>query len=139
MTKFIKIAVLLGLIAFNIQGFASSPTNMIKQATKQCEKDVATHCLNDLCPKYCERVNARRNNDKLMLQCKKECTLENRCKLKPLAGMDDSKNLELDAQTREQLIQCIAETRDPEGTKSGRRMISWKSVETSSWSRLMKP
>ena len=110
----------------------------VREATKQCEQNIQQHCQNSTCAKFCEESlkNRRRNKDALIAQCKKECTPENRCKIKPLGGNDDFRNRELDAQNREQLIACIAQRRDPTGEKSGRRMEDWKTIETHSWRKL---
>lgn len=47
----------------------------------------------------------------------------------------DSTNVALDAQNREQLIACIAEKRDPNGSKTGRRMTPWQDIRVASFTK----
>lgn len=105
----------------------------IKEATAFCEKAVPQNCMSNTCPAYCDTMRGAAQKEK----CKAECTLENRCKLKPLANMDDPKNLTLDADNRDKLMACIAEKRDPEGTKSGRRMEPWEKLMTPSMKKVL--
>ncbi|MEI8295604.1 MAG: hypothetical protein WCG04_03665, partial [Alphaproteobacteria bacterium] len=42
-------------------------------------------------------------------------------------------NSVLEALTRDRLMQCIAQKRDPDNIKSGRRTENWKEVHTPSW------
>lgn len=110
----------------------------IKKATAQCEREVPQHCMQVTCPLFCEAsLKNRRNKEPLITKCKEECTLQKRCLLKPVAGNDDPQNRELDAQNRDQLFACVAEVRDPEGKKSGRRMTPWRDLTTPSWEKLM--
>ncbi len=72
-----------------------------------------------------------------------------RCHINPLAGMDaalDQKigggpldsNGPLNAQNRDQQMQCIAEERDPDGTQSGRRKIHWGDIIVDSYGRRVR-
>lgn len=117
------------------QGAHGDPATPISiaSATKSCEIQVQDHCLSTSCPTYCSRERTPEKRE----QCKKECTTEKRCKLRSLASMNDKMNQILDAQNREQLMQCIAQLRDPEGKKSGRRMIDWKDVKTPSFAKML--
>jgi hypothetical protein len=67
--------------------------------------------------------------------CNADCTKTKKCLLKPAVGNDDPKNMILDAQNRDQLWACIAETRDPQGTTTGRRMTPWKELETTEYKK----
>jgi hypothetical protein len=137
MNKFLATALLalgVSFLAYKAEA-TTTPTRNIAAATKKCEADVTNLCVSTNCTIFCEAAYKR--SPKLLDQCKTECTPAKRCKLKPLAGMDDSGNRELDAQNREQLIACIAQERDPSGTQSGRRMQDWKTIETPSWTKLM--
>lgn len=127
--------ILVGGLAFICQGGARAamPSQTIKMATASCEKEVPQNCIEKTCPAYCERYgSSKAKND-----CKTGCTAGNRCKLKPLAGKDDPKNQALDADNRDKLFACIAEKRDPEGTKSGRRMEPWQTLMTPSMKKWM--
>jgi hypothetical protein len=80
--------------------------------------------------------------EKKITACKEECTPGQRCKINPLAGPEDDSipgNRELFAQTRDQLAAAVAEARDPEGKRTGRRMIPWKDIQAPSFKRLMDP
>jgi hypothetical protein len=138
MNKFLTTTLLcMGLLFATCKAEATTPvpTRNIALATKKCEADVTKLCVTTNCNAFCNA--AYKNSKKLLDKCQAECTPDKRCKLKPLAGMDDAANRELDAQNREQLIACIAQVRDPEGTQSGRRMQDWTTIETPSWTKLM--
>lgn len=136
MRTFIKATLFSMLITSQVFA-AEEGGGVIKQATKQCEQAVTQQCINVSCPAYCEKINERRRNkDQLITTCKADCTAQKRCLLKPMGGQDDPQDPELDAQNRDQLFACIAEVRDPEGTKSGRRMEPWQTLKTPSWEKL---
>ena len=147
MKKFIVTALMLCCILFTGPSNASSAHTpghgAIKAATKKCEADVGKLCTQDggTCHQFCEAINANSTSKaktRHIENCKRECTVEKRCKLKPVGGNDTPGNKELEAQTREQLVACIAEIRDPKGTKSGRDMSPWQERETHSWKKLME-
>lgn len=119
---------------------ATNPKAMtVREATRYCEEAIPKHCQNVTCAQFCVKAfERRRNKEQLIASCKAECKPENRCKLKPLGGRDDPGNRELDAQNRDQLMACIAQSRDPTGEKSGRRMQDWKEIQTPSWQKLMR-
>jgi hypothetical protein len=104
----------------------------VQQATATCERLVPEFCMSTSCPMFCSTFYSQKDQER----CLSECTLDNRCQLKPLGGHDDPKNAALDAQNRDQLMACIAEKRDPEGKRSGRRMTPWQKIATPSWARL---
>ena len=101
-----KIILTLCLALMPLSAFASSvPAPLsIKEATAFCEKAVPQNCMNNSCPAYCNTMRGAAEIEK----CKAECTRDNRCKLKPLANMDDPKNLTHDADNRDKLMACIA-------------------------------
>ena len=129
--------------SFLISDAYSQVTRKIDAAAKKCEADVLSHCLTKTCPEFCEKsYRSKVRRDK----CKAQCTKDLRCHINPLAGMDaalDQKiggspldsNGPLSAQSRDQLIQCIVEERDPEGTQSGRRMIHWEDIVVNSFAK----
>jgi hypothetical protein len=123
------------LVLMPLSAFAQSAVMplSIKDATAFCEKNVPQNCMDNTCPAYCNTMRGAAQ----IVKCKAECTLANRCKLKPLASMDDPKNLTLDADNRDKLMACIAEKRDPAGTKSGRRMDPWEKLMTPSMKKAL--
>jgi hypothetical protein len=110
----------------------------IKAATKKCEVEAPAECVAVTCPKFCAAIfKGRKNVEAQIEKCKAECTPQKRCVLKPLGGGDSPGNAELEAQTREHAIACIAETRDPDGKKSGRRMTPWRELLAPSYAKLV--
>ena len=139
MRQIIKVGFLSILWSLNIS-IAFSSQGVIKQASQDCEKEVIELCTsqNGTCHQFCEGIHQHKKGQQKIAaieKCKKECTPDNRCQIKPLAGADIAGNKELDAQNREQLIACIAEKRDPSGSSSGRRMTPWKEIQTPSYAK----
>ncbi|KAB2833259.1 MAG: hypothetical protein F9K49_06835 [Caedimonadaceae bacterium] len=133
MKKLMLLALLLCAPIAVLQADTEAQPMTIKESTAFCEKNVPEYCISTTCNLYCDtlRTEASKAN------CKSECTADKRCKLKPLAGNDDPKNAALDADNREKLIACIAEKRDPAGTKSGRRMTQWEHIMTPSLAKII--
>ena len=116
------------------------PTRAIHNAVKKCESDVAINCVQSgTCSKFCEAAYARSRSGKT--RCLKECSVDKRCKAKgpgkQTGALVIAGNRELDTWTADQLAQCIAEERDPNNNKSGRREISWKDIVTPSLAKLL--
>jgi len=116
------------------------PTRAIEQAVSKCESGVANNCVESgTCAKFCKAAYARSKSGKT--RCLKECSVEKRCKAKgpgkQTGTLVITGNRELDTWTADQLAQCIAEERDPDNTKSGRRAISWKDIVTPSLAKLL--
>lgn len=119
----------------------------VKDLIKKAERDVQEQCAkpdDGTCAKFCAAIYAKEANlverEKKVTACKEECTPAQRCKINPLAGPEDDVlpgNKELFAQTRDQLAAAVAEARDPEGKRTGRRMIPWKDIQAPSFKRLM--
>jgi len=107
----------------------------IGQATTFCESAVPNHCIATTCPQYCDSMRSSRSKTR----CRQECTTEKRCKLRAAAGNDDPRNQALDAQNRDQLWACIAEKRDPNNNKTGRRETPWQQLQTPSFVRAIRP
>lgn len=102
---------------------------LVKIAVKECEKDVVEYCQTITCPIYC-KLNF---NGKSKDLCLEKCGTEELCHLNGIA-LDSETSL--DKQNREQLFACIAEKRDPTGTRSGRRTdITWQEIRTPSFSK----
>lgn len=104
----------------------------IRESTKACEKEVVDACIQTDCPTYCDATERGERID----NCKKDCS--KKCVIKPMSdkSKDKSTDTALDAQVREHTFACIAEKRDPEGTKSGRRMEKWQEIDTPSFAKL---
>ena len=122
------------------QNSAVPSSGTIRRAVKKCEADVANNCVDSgTCAKFCEAAYARSKSGKS--RCLKECTVEKRCKAKGPGKQTGSLviagNRELDTWTADQLAQCIAEERDPENKKTGRRNIPWKQIVTPSLAKLL--
>ena len=109
----------------------------IRDATKKCEGAVAKNCVDSgTCADFCRA--AYKSSKKLTQNCLAECTGEKRCKAKgPGKQSQITGNRELDTWTTDQLAQCIAEERDPENTKTGRRTIHWRDIITPSLAKLL--
>lgn len=134
MKIYAKLLILLFMPLYYTSNASTTPAPLsIKEATAFCEANVPLHCIAVTCPQYCDTL--RSENAKS--DCKLSCTQDKRCKLKPLAGQDDPKNAALDADNRDKLIACIAEKRDPEGKKSGRRMEAWQNLMTPSLAKVL--
>lgn len=112
---------------------ATTAPMTIKEATATCERDVPENCVTTTCPAYCDTLRSTAQKEK----CKSDCTKDKRCKLKPLAGNDDPMNAALDADNRDKLIGCIAQMRDPEGKKTGRREGNWQDLTTPSMEKAL--
>ena len=110
---------------------------IIQVAVNKCEVDVARNCVESgTCSKFCNAAYQRSPSGKS--RCLQECTIDKRCKAKS-RGLKSkiSGNEELDAWTTDQLAQCIAEARDPEGKTTGRRKIKWKNIITPSLAKIL--
>ena len=137
MTRFLAF-VFLSLSALSLSSKASSADAplSVKEATRYCEKAVTELCVSKNCAAFCDASYAQQDKRQALLSCKSDGTSSKLCHLKPLAT--SAKQSPLEALTREELIQCIAEKRDPTGQLSGRRMVEWKSIQTPSWTKLME-
>ncbi|MGN6670847.1 MAG: hypothetical protein ACTHJ4_04840 [Candidatus Nucleicultricaceae bacterium] len=134
MKNFLKaLSLLLFIQTGALQATSAEQPMTIKESTKFCESEVPKYCMSTTCALYCDTLRSAASKT----SCKAECTADKRCKLKPLAGNDDPKNAALDADNREKLIACIAEKRDPSGTKSGRRMMQWEYIMTPSLAKII--
>jgi len=136
MKKFILALVLMSLgclcPAYLVHAQTSAPMT-IRDATKACERDVPDNCVAVTCPKFC---NTKRGA--AIEKCKADCTTEKRCKLKQMgSGTVDIDNGPLDMDNNDKLMACIAQKRDPEGKKSGRREGNWEDVTTLSMERAL--
>ncbi|ODM97784.1 hypothetical protein Ocin01_08888 [Orchesella cincta] len=137
MKSFIVVPVLCLVLAgvHSVYSAKNAQAMTIAQATTFCEQAVPAHCIATTCPQYC---NSMRTN-KQKTRCNGECTTAKRCKLLPAAGNDDPRNQALDAQNRDQLWACIAEKRDPDNKKTGRRETPWQQLQTPSFVRAIRP
>eukprot|EP00397_Hematodinium_sp_SG-2012_P018672 GEMP01019137.1.p1 GENE.GEMP01019137.1~~GEMP01019137.1.p1 ORF type:complete len:276 (+),score=45.09 GEMP01019137.1:180-1007(+) len=103
---------------------------------KKCEEEVAKFCIqSEMCALFCELKGE--GNTEESTKCKSECEGDKgRCAAKAPGASDPYEesalpNTELNAQTTDQLMQCIAEKRDEVGEKtSGRREGHWQDVTT---------
>lgn len=115
----------INLLLISVMSIASASSGQkpmsIKESTNYCEKAVVDFCKEKDCPTYCQT----QTNPK---DCLSQCATH--CALKPMGKQGDTP---LEAQTREHLFACIAEKRDPEGKKSGRRMKPWQEIDTPSF------
>jgi len=136
LTRFFAFAFLsLSTLFISSRASSADAPLSVKDATRYCEKAVAEFCVSNNCNAYCNASSAgHRQHEAILLSCKKECTTSQLCLPKPLSTSANP----LDSLTREELFQCIAEKRDPEGKISGRRMISWKAVQTPSWTNFLE-
>ena len=125
--------------AYSVAPASSTPTRVIAAATKQCEREVTQNCVVKQCPDFCKASFANRHagKDALIQKCSKECTPGHRCKLSPLGHAGHTDNTVLENQTRAQLMQCIAQVRDPQAVHSGRSKKDWKLVQSPTWRKLM--
>lgn len=116
---------------FLVSGYEASAD--IKAMTKQCEKDVSEFCAseNGTCNRYCEA--AHKGKAKKITSCKEDCTADKYCKK---AGYAKTPNA-LAKQNKEQVVACIAQLRDPDGSQSGRRMEDWKVIQTPSFTKIV--
>lgn len=110
---------------------------VIEKAVKKCEGVVAENCVqSETCSNFCKAAYQRSPSGKS--RCLKECTVDKRCKAKGRGLKSEfSGNEELDAWTTDQLAQCIAEERDPDGKTTGRRQIHWKDIITPSLAKIL--
>lgn len=117
----------INMLLISVMSIASAgqQANMsIKDSTRYCEKAVVDFCKEKDCPTYCQ---AQKNPEDCLSKCATHCAL------KPMGKKGDTS---LDAQNRDHLFACIAEKRDPEGKKSGRRMQPWQDMDTPSFAKL---
>lgn len=117
-----------------------APNRVIERAVKKCEAEVARYCVESRnCNKFCEAAYSRSQSGKA--RCNGECTVEKRCKAKGPGKVSGTLlitgNRELDTWTTDQLAQCIAQERDPDNKKTGRRQIPWKEIVTPSLAKLL--
>ena len=139
MRFFIKeLKIFTGIIC--LADFSIRQNKVIQKAVQKCERDVAENCVRSgTCAAFCEAAYSRSKSGKT--RCLKECTVEKRCKAKGPGKQNGSLviagNRELDTWTADQLAQCIAEERDPENKKSGRRNIPWREIMTPSLAKLL--
>jgi len=134
--KFItkELIIFTGIICLANYSFAQN--QVIKKAVQKCEGDVAKHCVDSgACSEFCEAAYKASKSGKT--KCTTECTVDKRCKAKGPGVQDIAGNLELDTWTADQLAQCIAEERDPENKKTGRRNIPWREIVTPSLAKLL--
>ena len=139
MKFFIKeLIIFTGIVCLANYSFAQD--KVIQKAVQKCERDVAKNCVDSgACSEFCQAAYKRSKSGKT--KCTSECTVDKRCKAKGPGKQTGSLviagNRELDTWTADQLAQCIAEERDPENKKSGRRNIPWREIVTPSLAKLL--
>lgn len=135
MKFFIKeLIIFTGIICLANYSFAQN--KVIQKAVQKCERDVAKNCVDSgACSEFCEAAYKRSPSGKT--NCTRDCTVDKRCKAKGPGVQVISGNRELDTWTADQLAQCIAEERDPENKKTGRRNIPWREIVTPSLAKLL--
>jgi len=131
--KTLLLLCIVGTVLLEVYGATREMT--IGEATTYCEREVPNYCISTTCPQYCNSLRSQASKTR----CNNECSKENRCKLKPTVGADSNTNAALDAQSRDQLWACIAEQRDPNNTKTGRRTTPWRQLRTPSFTRAVRP
>jgi len=110
----------------------------ITEAVRTCERDVPAYCASNTCPQFCGTFVGTANKKR----CSADCVATKRCAVKAnVASQNIPGNEALDAQNREQLIRCIAQTRDPNFTKTGmtREDTPWRLVQTPSFKKAIQP
>ena len=135
MKFFIKeLIIFTGIIC--LANYSIAQNKVIQKAVQKCERDVAKNCVDSgACSEFCEAAYKRSPSGKT--NCTRDCTVDKRCKAKGPGVQVISGNRELDTWTADQLAQCIAEERDPENKKTGRRNIPWREIVTPSLAKLL--
>jgi len=118
--------------------YAATREPTVDEAVKTCEREVPQYCVTKTCPDFC---NALRSSKSRKDACKAGCTKTNRCTMRVNAASRTRDNEALDAQNAEQLVRCIAQTRDPNFRKTGvsREDVPWRDFQTPSYKKAIRP
>jgi hypothetical protein len=106
-----------------------------------CESAVTQHCVDETCPAFCDVTTpAGAGHAAALAECVKACTPEGWCLEVPLAGHGPPGHEELDDESRHELIACIAEEYDADGSATGRdTSVPWQKSMAASFADRVKP